>query len=266
MKARWSRMSSAEMTLIGLYNYDHELFDKMEMPDGVQKDLVIDAILMNGGEYEVLYPNTDLLKELIGSWSRQWSNVFTNWNKVTNDINDVAPLENYDRFEDWTDRGNASHNETANHTGSNSQTDHNTTTDSRHGNDEFSATNSSSSSESGNTVNQISADDATNFVNRDKADISNSQSTNGTSSNQTISNSNGSNEYNGTISGSDNARDTKDSSDTNSSVHTGHIHGNIGVTTAAQMFQSFYDVMRTYGNIYESISYIFLQNFTIPIL
>lgn len=227
-------MSSAEMTLIGIYNYDHELFDKMEMPAGIQKDLVIDAILMNGGEYEVLYPNPDLLKELIGSWSRQWSNVFTNWNKVTNDMNGVAPLENYDRFEDWTDNRNTQ----------------NSSTDTRHSNDEFSGNNSSSSNESGSNTNQISADDASNFVNRDKTDNTNNQTMSGNSHNSTISNSNGSNSFN----------------ETDNSIHSGHIHGNIGVTTAAQMFQSFYDVMKTYGNIYESISYIFLQNFTIPIL
>ena len=247
-------MSSAEMTLIGMYNYDHELFSKLEMPDGVQKDLVIDAILMNGGEYEVLYPNPDLLKELIGSWSRQWSNVFTNWLKVTNDMNDVAPLENYDRFEDWTDKGNASHNETFNHTGSNS------TDSSVHGNDENTGTTNASTNENSNTNNQISAFDSNGYTNKDKTDTTNSSTTGGSSHNQTISNSNTSS------SGTDNAHDTKDSSDTNSSIHTGHIHGNIGVTTAAQMFQSFYDVMKTYGNIYESISYIFLQNFTIPIL
>ena len=227
-------MSSAEITLIGLYNYDHTLFDLLEMPDGIDKGLLIDSILMNGGEYEVLYPNPVLLKDLIGSWSRQWSNVFTNWLKVTNDMNDVAPLENYDRFEDWTD---------------NTKTK-NTNTDTRHSNDEFSASNSSNSSDTGNTTNQTSAFDSNTFVNHDKSDITNNNTTSGTANNSTISNSNSSNEFNGT----------------NDSTHSGHIHGNIGVTTAAQMFQSFYDVMKTYGNIYESISYIFLQNFVIPIL
>lgn len=242
------------MTLIGLYNYDHTLFDLLEMPDGIDKGLLIDSILMNGGEYEVIYPNPVLLKDLIGSWSRQWSNVFTNWLKVTNDMNEVAPLENYDRFEDWTDTNK--HDSTTKDVGSSS----NKTTDTRHGNDSFSGENHNTQNDNGNTVTQVSAFDSNGFQNKDKSDVTNTTTNNGNSSNQTITNSNGSSESNGST--------TNDNTfnENSTGVHTGHIHGNIGVTTAAQMFQSFYDVMKTYGNIYESISYIFLQTFVMPIL
>ena len=98
-------MSSATLTLMGLYNYDYSLFDNLVLPEGVEKDLVIDAILMRGGDYEVIYPNPDLLKELIGSWSRQWCDTFYNWNRATEGMKEIRPLDNYDRYETWNDSG-----------------------------------------------------------------------------------------------------------------------------------------------------------------
>lgn len=59
---------------------------------------------------------------------------------------------------------------------------------------------------------------------------------------------------------------TKDNTDTsmqNDSTHNGRIHGNIGVTTSQQMLQAELDL--GYWNIYEKISELFLQEFTIPV-
>ena len=49
----------------------------------------------------------------------------------------------------------------------------------------------------------------------------------------------------------------------NDSVHSGRIHGNIGVTTSQQMLQQELDL--GYWNIYEKITELFLQEFTIPV-
>lgn len=47
---------------------------------------------------------------------------------------------------------------------------------------------------------------------------------------------------------------------------SGRVHGNIGVTTSMQMYESFWLLMQEYGNIYDSIATLFLQDFVIPIL
>ena len=227
-------MSSAILTLIGLYNYDHTLFDNMVTPDGVDKGLLIDSIIMRGGDYEVIYSNPDLLKELIGSWSNQWLGVFNNWKRATDDMDKINPLDNYDRYEEWEDTGtNQSHSiDVMNGSGSTSGHD----TSNGHGDVTI--------------TDKISADDSNDFVN--KTQNTQSNTTNTSSDTTTSSNTN--------------TNSTADTNGTTNSKHTGHLRGNIGVTTSATMFKEFYDVMRQYGNIYDTIATVFCQAFVIPIL
>ena len=227
-------MSSAILTLIGLYSYDHTLFDNIDLPDGIEKDLVIDCIIMRGGDYEVIYPNPDLLKELIGSWSKQWKNVFYNWKRATDDMDNINPLDNYDRYEEWEDIGSSQSHaiDVMNGTGSTSGSD------STHG------------SANTNSVNKISADDVNDFVNKDRNEQDNSTDTSSSTSTSSHTNTNS----------------TADTNGTTNSKHTGHLRGNIGVTTSATMYKEFVEVMRQYGNIYDSIAYVFCNAFVIPIL
>lgn len=223
-------MSSAKLTLIGLFNYDHNLFDGLEVPEGIDHDLLIDAILMRGGEYEVIYPNPVFLKDAIGSWSKRWRPVIANWQKATTDMESINPLENYDRYETWNDKSESHSTDVMNGSGT------------THGVD----TSNSSGSVSGTDT--VSAYDSSALVNNTGTSQSNSTNTNSSSdvSSET---------------------DTTSKADTTgSSQHDAHIHGNIGVTTAGAMYREFYDIMAKYGNIYESIATIFLQAFVIPIL
>lgn len=235
-------MSSATLTLIGLYNYDHSLFDNMILPNGVEKNLVIDAIIMRGGDYEVVYPNPDLMKELIGSWSRQWNGTFYNWHRATEGMNEIRPLDNYDRHESWTDNGS----------------NHSTSTDTMNGSGSTSGSDTSHGTGKVNNdttdTSKISADDSSNFVNKTQ-DISDNTQTNETNTSATTS-----------TTSQTNTHSSAESNGTNSSTHEGHIYGNIGVVTSAKMFQEFYDIMRQYGNIYDSIATVFCQSFVIPIL
>lgn len=235
-------MSSATLTLIGLYNYDHDLFTNLELPDGIDKGLTIDAIIMRGGEYEVTYPNPNLMRELIGSWSKQWSDTFYNWYRATEGMKEIRPLDNYDRYESWSDNGS----------------EHSTSTDTMNGSGSTSGTDTShgTGTVTNNTTDtsKISADDVNSFVNRTQDQSENTQG-NVTDTNATTS-----------TSSQTNTHSSAESSGTNSSTHEGHVYGNIGVTTSAQMFKEFYDIMRQYGNIYDSIATVFCQSFVIPIL
>ena len=239
-------MSSAILTIIGAYNYDHTLFDNMIMPDGIERDLVIDAIIMRGGEYEVLYPNPDLLKSLIGSWSRQWYNVFANWLRANDEIDTVNPLYNYDRLEDWSDSS-------ANHSTSN---DTMSGTGSTTGEDSTSGSNSTNSSGSVTDTHKISAEDSNDFVNK-------TQDTQSSSSNASATTSSTANT---STSSRTNTQSEAVTDGTVNSSHNGHIRGNIGVTTSAQMFAEWVQVLRDNGNIYDSIAYVFCNNFVIPII
>lgn len=63
-------MSRANLSILGLYNWDSTIFDLMEVPTGMVKADVINSILLRCAELEILYPDTDFLKQAIGIWSK----------------------------------------------------------------------------------------------------------------------------------------------------------------------------------------------------
>ena len=97
-------MALAKMTLIGLMNYydnvdttENTLFDLLLLPDGIDKNTVINNIIMKGGEFPMLYPNAPYVRAYIGVWGQKWYRTFDKWNKTIS-IN-YNPLYNYDRVE-----------------------------------------------------------------------------------------------------------------------------------------------------------------------
>ena len=97
-------MSSSKMTLMGLYQWNNELFKNLELPDDLDANILIDNILVRSGEFEVLYADFEFNQYMIGAWSRKWADTFQRW--VDALAIEYAPLENYDRKEDWTDTRN----------------------------------------------------------------------------------------------------------------------------------------------------------------
>lgn len=89
------------LTVEGLYNYDNTLFDGFRVPDGLVKQIAIDAILMRTRELEILYPDFTYMKNRITIWSNKYQ---INWKKLYDTtVLEYNPIENYDRVEDWTD-------------------------------------------------------------------------------------------------------------------------------------------------------------------
>lgn len=235
-------MSSAIITLLGFYSTDSTLFDEMDLPTGIDKDLLIDTILMRGGEYEVIYSNPDLLKQLFGSWSRTYKPLFTNFLRANGSLDEVAPLENYDRIENWSDSASTSEIESL------------STSESSIGSSSTSGSDSSSGSESMSERGDVSAYDSSGLV----ANNGGSKSAQSGNTAQTY-----------TLQGntqSSQAGSTRNNDKLDYSVHGGRVHGNIGVTTSAKMYQEWYEVLTRFDNIYDVIATIFLQNFVIPIL
>lgn len=89
------------LTVEGLYNYDNTLFDGFVVPEGLVKQIAIDAILMRTRELEILYPDFTYMKNRITIWSNKYQ---INWKKLYDTtVLEYNPIENYDRMEDWTD-------------------------------------------------------------------------------------------------------------------------------------------------------------------
>ena len=87
--------------LYSFYKWDDTLFGLLEVPEGIDKDKLVDNILLEAGERSVIYSDPNFLKKAIGIWSRTYQETFERWIRALSIEYD--PLENYDRREAWTD-------------------------------------------------------------------------------------------------------------------------------------------------------------------
>lgn len=144
-------MAIAKITLIGMNNYmdsmNDDLFKYLTLPAGINKQTLINNILLRGGEFESLYGDPYFLQNMIGVWSDKWQRTFTKWMQALS-IN-YDPLYNYDRHEIYKDI--RSENEENNRT------------------ENGSAFDNSSSSGSGTTTNEVSAYDSSSYSPHDQS-------------------------------------------------------------------------------------------------
>ena len=95
-------MATAKWTLMGMYNYDNTIFNEMILPTGIDADLFKSSLLIEKGEFEVLFPDPDFMKNAIKVWSAKWYRTFSEWLKGTQA--EWNPIYNYDRYEEgWDD-------------------------------------------------------------------------------------------------------------------------------------------------------------------
>ena len=89
----------AILSILGIFNYDNTIFDKLELPANVDKETLITSLCGELAELEILYPNPDVLRMLIGSWSKK---EIYNWTKIDEVLRvEYDPIANYDRHETW---------------------------------------------------------------------------------------------------------------------------------------------------------------------
>ena len=164
-------MSSARLTLLGLYKADNTIFDLMKLPEGVDRDLIINNILLKTSDFEILYPDPNFIKPAIELWSNKWYRTFKKWYEVLN--LEYNPLENYDRYADWTE--DTSHDHTITNVMSGKQSDVESNTSARTGSksafdssslqpydkDDTTLSSTSNSTADENTTNKL--DESTNF-------------------------------------------------------------------------------------------------------
>ena len=157
-------MATAKLTMISCYKWmlknNDDLFANLSLPTGIDRDTVINNILLKGGEFEVLYSDPLFFKQMISIWSSKWNHTIERWIKAL--AIDYNPLENYDRMEDWTDDNNKNNvsNRKENAVG----------------------IDSSASLGTGNTENTRSAFDASDYQPHDKSESSSTGTNNSTSS------------------------------------------------------------------------------------
>lgn len=194
-------MRQATMTIIGLYNWDSTLFDGMHLPDEVERDDFIDELLSMAGGQNVLYPDFDLMKRLITTWSGRR---LASWRRIAKALNsEYDPIHNYDRYEDYTD--------TRDLTGSDDET----------------RDLSAGGTETRNLKNDVTAGSTEKVASYD-SDLLQPR---------TGSISTGSNTDTGTVTVANTDKGTvkRSTTDKGTIKHEAHLYGNIGVTTTQQM-------------------------------
>lgn len=104
------------LTLWAMYQYDTSMFDKMLIPETLDKEALLGYFFMYAGNNESRYGDPEELKALIEMWSRarnpEWKRMCTAMQAEYN------PIENYDRTEEHeeTERENSSGNTTGSDT------------------------------------------------------------------------------------------------------------------------------------------------------
>lgn len=91
----------ATLDLIAMYNYDNTILDLMQIPEALDRQTLIDNLLMESAELEILYPNGDFLKQAIGTWSTKnvhvWEELYDttqyDYNPIWNKDGTVIDLE-----------------------------------------------------------------------------------------------------------------------------------------------------------------------------
>lgn len=220
------------LTVEGLYNYDNTLFDGFNVPDGLVKQIAIDAILMRTRELEILYPDFTYMKNRIAIWSNKYQ---INWKKLYDTtVLEYNPIENYDRMEDWTD------------------TDDETSTSAR--DNTRNTTNTVKSTSTNEVMNSVNVTDQNTAFNAGLADHAKQITDGDTTENGSITN---------TETGKDTENENINGGRTGRHTRVGRAHGNIGVTTSQQMIQSERDLV--IFNLYDVIAESFIENFCLMV-
>ena len=237
-------MAQSKITLIGLENFlqpDHSLFEGLVLPEGIDKDTLIGSILLRCSEFEVMYPDPEFLSMAISLWGKKNYWTFDKWVKVMNETYD--PLYNKDYHEEWTDthEGEFSKDGTDSATGTNSESSDYTRTDN------LKMENDTTLKHSERAYNDSTMAEISEDVTDGEINNTGTQRNAGSSS--------------GSFSNGSTTAESGDDSYTNE--HNYHGYGNIGITSAQELFLKEVDVARF--NLYNQISDLFCQEFCIMI-
>ena len=227
---------------IDLLEADSDLFSNMVLPDGVDRDLVIDTILEKYGMQALMRPEPSYMKKHIGVWSRRH---LLTWTKLYDTLNlKYNPIDNTDKYEDYTDRRTT----TRTTTGTNALDTSEKTALDTSGTDARTENETTGETRNEDVTRDVSAENSSNYQ-ADTRDTTAASSDGSRENSIKGTNSTKSSGTNSTKSTGTND-ETEDYADT--FTHTLHTHGNIGVTTTQQMIEAERKIVRY--NLVEEIA------------
>lgn len=167
---------TSRLTLIGLVKYDDTLFNNLRLPDGVDKTVFTNTLLLDYGMLGVIYQDFYFMRDFaIPAWCDKWQESLRQvWNALHADYN---PIENYDRQEHWTDSPDITRTES--------------------GNNESSIT----SNENSNAYGDVSAYNSTDYQAKDRTRSDSSNASNGKNNYSSSNRESGTTTHDGRIHG-----------------------------------------------------------------
>lgn len=259
----------AKLSIMGLYNYNPEIFDDLTVPTGIDKETVIDNILLECYDLELLFPSYNLMKIAIRTWSNTeqpiWQKLYNTENLVYNPIwnvdGDVTETREVTREKTGEDGRTITNSGTksetiqgtkdteTNDSGTVSTSDSNTVTSS----DSTSGTSENVHSQAGYNESNLVITEKDNGTTSTTGQGTRTES--GTGTRTESGTGNVSEEYGETKSGTDSSSQTDagTNSETETVGETLHTRrtGNIGVTTTQQMIREERDI-----DAFSTIEYI----------
>lgn len=224
----------ARITLYGWLNYNPDLFKDIVVPEGIDKETLINEIIKTSGDLYTYHQAFNPLKQNIDFWFSRRAYDFEMMFKALR--TEYNPLENYDRKEE-IDRTRKNNGTDSTSSSSSATTQGQTLT-------------KDTGKADGTLTDKVSAYNSTDFQNQS----------------QTLENRNASNESNATNSATSSANAT-----TETRYDSGYaegernrIHGNIGVTMAQDMILKEVE-MRASLDLYKIIAKAFEKEFLVQI-
>ena len=221
------------ITLWGMYKYNNDIFNKMSLPDNIDKSKLITYIFMYAGKNECRYSDANELQSLISVWaeSRKYD-----WDRIMNAMTiDYSPIENYDRIEEQKH---------GRHLGSEREKDRIAT-----GQSNANVISGSHGESREDIENTTSAFNSNTYQPKSRNESHANSSDNSTSNSHTE------------IENDEKEKETENSKE-DMSINI-RAHGNIGVTTNQQMINSELELRQK--NVYKLIALEFEDEFTIPV-
>lgn len=191
------------ITLMGIEEFYNEhdgksVFDDIRLPEGIDKDVLVPFIITRAGDMPLLYTNPYYIQGMTTNWFAAHYDNFEAWLKALELAKETNPLENYDRTEEWHDRGKSETKE--------SDSDTTTTTD-----------NNRQTHLVGDSTDTVAAFNSSSYEPHDKTHVDNTSTASGSTTNKT--------DYG------------RKSTYTPNLDRTGHVHGNIGTVTMQDMLK-----------------------------
>lgn len=231
----------ATLSILGLYNYQPAIFNSLTIPTSVDRETLIDNIIMEAAELELLFPNADILGRLIGNWSKTR---LAAWNRMIGALDaEYNPIENSDRYEDHLEDYTRDLKESDNYTRDLKENDNYTRN----------LTDSGNSNSSGSTQNSRTG--------YNSGDLQVTDSSSSEDHSDETRSYTGSDERNKGYTGGDDRNKGYTGGDTRHTVI--HTHGNIGVTTNQHMVEA--ELKLRQYDIYKLITNEFIDTFCIGV-